>query len=49
MLGKRRMKKAGSKYNQKSIECFDLRDFESESDLLTNFFVYYKTKQSGKR
>lgn len=65
MLGKRQMKKAGSKYKQKSIECFDLRDFESESiiknltqyfyfgtrklDLLTNFFVYYKTKQSGKR
>ena len=28
---KRRMKKAGSKYNQKSIECFDLETFESES------------------
>ncbi len=31
MLGKRQMKKAGSKYKQKSIECFDLRDLESES------------------
>ncbi|WP_240185180.1 hypothetical protein [Staphylococcus aureus] len=35
------LKKAGSKYKQKSIECFDLRDFESESIIknLLNTFI----------
>ncbi|HBC4163518.1 TPA: response regulator transcription factor [Staphylococcus aureus] len=38
---KRQMKKAGSKYKQKSIECFDLRDLESESiiKILLNTFI----------
>lgn len=41
MLGKRQMKKVGSKYKQKSIECFDLRGFESESiiKILLNTFI----------
>ncbi|PZL75127.1 hypothetical protein C0103_12130 [Staphylococcus aureus] len=45
MLGKRQMKKAGSKYKQKSIECFDLRDFESESiiKILLNTFILVLT------
>lgn len=35
------IEKAGSKYKQKSIECFDLRDFESESiiKILLNTFI----------
>ncbi len=41
MRGKKGKKKAGSKYKQKSIECFDLRDFESESiiKILLNTFI----------
>lgn len=38
---KKANEKAGSKYKQKSIECFDLRDLESESiiKILLNTFI----------